>query len=133
MDGQIAEVHVTVRRERVIDRQNRERIHALLMPVYGVKDEFTTRDLWNFVHLITTTEGITSVDFQLPDPDALFDELEAAWKKFCLLDAEVVDGWITLHNQVNESPNQRKFLPPDELTDAEKKSGQLSEVNTASG
>jgi len=126
MDATIEAVTITARRLRVIDKRNRDRMWHLLLPVFGNKDAVT--DLWTFVNLANTTDSISGVDFQIPDPDAGFNELEQAWIKFGLLDDEVVQGWIGLHNQVNASPNERQFLPPDQLTDEEKKSGLGSEA-----
>lgn len=131
MDGQFETVSVTVRRLRVIDRRNRDRMWDLLLAPLAGSDERAQTDLWNFINLVNTTDVITGVDFQIPDPDAGFDVLEEAWHKYEALDEEVVKGWIKLHNQVNQSPNERRYLPPDKLSEDEKKSGQTSEEATA--
>lgn len=129
MENTVEAVSVTVRRLRLIDHRNRERIWNMLLPVFGRNDKQTTIDLWNFVTLCVTTTAVEGIDFEIPDPDALFDVWEAAWEQFGKLDYETVQGWIKLHNHVNSSPNERKYLPPEQLSEEEKKSGQSSVVN----
>lgn len=129
MDAQIDLVNVTVHRLTVRDKSNRDRVWRLLHPVFGGKD--TDADLWNFLTLWSTTDSITGVDMFLPHADSLFDVWEQAWNKYNALDFELVQQWIQLSNSVNSAPNERRYLPPDELTDDEKKIGQRSAANTA--
>lgn len=132
MDAQIESVTVVVRRLRVVDKSNRDRVWRLLQPVFAPKDEHAIADLWNFCTLIFTTESITGVDMFIPDPNALFDVWEQAWHKYNELDFELVQSWIAESNSVNAAPNEHRYLPPDTLNDDEKKSTPMSAANFVS-
>lgn len=114
---------IIVRRAKVKDNLSRDRMAIKIGDFIG-EDTALDSAAYQWVTRCSRTEVLPG--FDLPTPD---EPGQAIWDKFLAyleMDADMFDEWERLVNAANE-PINRKFAPPDNLTEDEKKDSPPSE------
>lgn len=115
---------ITVRRARIIDRVNANRIVDQLTPVLEQSGElpYVGKLLIEFAMLLTRTVTFIDDAFMLPTLPTSTDVLYETFQSFLLFTDEFIDAWWKVMLEANEPLNKAELAPPDKVEDEEKKS-----------
>lgn len=119
---------IIVRRRRVIDDLNRTRLIATLEGVF--KDDLVMQaEEWEWVSLVTATQTIDG--YTLPNVLAPQETILASFNAYLELDSEFVSAWKDVYIAAQKPLNAPALVPPDMLTEDEKKSTRVREPKSA--
>lgn len=124
---------ITVRRARIIDRVNANRIVDQLTPVLEQSGElpYVGKLLIEFAMLLTRTVTFVDDDFMLPTLPASTDVLYDTFQSFLQFTDEFIDAWWKVMLEANEPLNKAELAPPDKVEDEIKKNMLEPEANSA--
>lgn len=117
-------VPVTVRRARIIDRVNLNRIIDQLTPYLEQTGElpYALNELTIFAILMTRTDTFEDEVFTLPTLPASTEVLYEKFQAFMRYTDEFIDQWWNSMLEANAPLNKAELAPPDKVGDVEKKS-----------
>lgn len=119
------EEEIVVHRAKVKHNLSRDRMALKIGDFIGKDDGALDSEAYQWLTRCSRTEVLPG--FELPSetdpPDIIWQKFEA----YLEMDDDILEEWKRLVNAANAPTGSRKFVPPENLTEAEKKDSPKSE------